>query len=125
LTSICKKPLTAERTNTTSGRSTSQLKPATDVSGAGDSLSFNKSRDVMPPVLSLKLLKQNYLGDADPNVSPIFAEYGPHFPPTVMVTDTRDVMMSGGIRFFWKLEEAKVHDYGGYVARFQLGSRST
>jgi monoterpene epsilon-lactone hydrolase len=85
--------------------------PATDISGAGDSLTFNESRDVMPPILSLELVRQNYLGTADPKdplVSPIFAEYGPHFPPTVMITGTRDVMMSGAVRFYWKLREVKV-----------------
>jgi monoterpene epsilon-lactone hydrolase len=85
--------------------------PATDVSGAGDSVTFNAARDVLPPILSIELLKQNYLGTADPSdplVSPIYADYGSDFPPTVICTGSRDVMMSGGVRFYWKLREANV-----------------
>ncbi|KAF4339007.1 hypothetical protein FBEOM_7094 [Fusarium beomiforme] len=87
--------------------------PALDLSGAGDSMVFNSlGRDIMPVSLLTGMVSQNYAPEGidvkDPLYSPIYAEYDPSFPPTVITVGTRDFALSHGIRFYWKLREAGV-----------------
>ena len=86
--------------------------PAADISGAGDSVQANDGRDVVPSRMSMALMQQNYLGDADPRdprVSPLYADYPATFPPTVISTGTRDLLLSNGVRLYWTLRAAGVH----------------
>jgi len=51
--------------------------------------------------LSLRLA-QRYIKDADPtspDISPLYGNFGPWFPPTLMTTGTRDMMLSNVLRF--------------------------
>lgn len=87
--------------------------PAIDISGNGDSAVFNNHRDAMSTHLSLRLA-QSYIGDNDPmspDISPMYAQIGDWFPPTVMTTGTRDAMLSNVIRFTDKLRTANVPNY--------------
>lgn len=82
--------------------------PGADLSESGDSITSNASRDVMHPSFALQLAKQNYIGKyttSDPLVSPIYADFKTGFPPSVITTGTRDMLMSAGIRLSWKLRE--------------------
>jgi epsilon-lactone hydrolase len=54
----------------------------------------------MHPSFAIEMAKNNYLGShgiKDPLVSPLFADFGPGFPPTVITTGTRDMLMSPSI----------------------------
>lgn len=86
--------------------------PATDLTGAGDSVVTNASRDVMPGSFLSEMIRQNYASAAmdanDPFVSPLFATYDAGFPPTVITVGTRDLLLSSGVRFYWKMREAGV-----------------
>lgn len=83
--------------------------PASDLSGAGDSAVANDGRDVVTAGPALRSVKQFYLGDADPRdpkVSPVYDDYPRDFPSSVIVTGTRDLMLSNASRMFWKLRAA-------------------
>ena len=85
--------------------------PATDLSGVGDSIVFNARRDVMPPELALAMTHQNYVSaeqTSDAAVSPYYADIPAGFPPTVLNTGTRDLMLSNAIHLFWKLRDSGV-----------------
>lgn len=86
--------------------------PATDFRSAGDSLVFNASRDIMPVEMLSEMVKQNYQAEGvrmeDPEYSPLFAEYETSFPPTVITTGTRDVLLSSSVLLYWRLREASV-----------------
>jgi acetyl esterase/lipase len=89
----------------------SMYTPASDISGVGDSSIANDGRDVVPLKLSLALMQQNYLNDDDatsPQVSPLYADYPVDFPPTVISTGTRDLLLSNCVRLFWKIKGAGV-----------------
>jgi monoterpene epsilon-lactone hydrolase len=82
--------------------------PATDLSGAGDSVVVNTKRDLQPSEMALSMAMQNYTLTADlhdPGVSPLYGEFGAGWPATVINTGTRDIMLSSGIRLYWKLRE--------------------
>jgi acetyl esterase/lipase len=64
----------------------------------------NDGRDVAPFEMSFALITQNYLGGADPKsplVSPAYADY-----PRLITTGTSDLILSNGVRLYWKLREA-------------------
>jgi Esterase/lipase len=85
--------------------------PAVDISGDGDSAVFNNKRDVMPSTVAMKLAHPYYVVDADlhdPLVSPLYGEYDSHFPPTIVVTGTRDIMLSGCVQLVSKFKAAHV-----------------
>lgn len=85
--------------------------PAADISGDGDSADANDGRDVVALGPTLRTIRQFYLGGADPRdpaVSPVYDHYHANFPPSVMVSGTRDLLLSNSVRLFWKLKAAKV-----------------
>lgn len=92
--------------------SISLLSPAVDLTNAGDSPNSNDGRDVLAIHNNAdKLMVKPFIGKAsptDPLVSPIYSEYQNDFPATSIVTGTRDVLLSGSIRLFWKLKQANV-----------------
>ena len=82
--------------------------PATDLSASGDSPVTNEGRDVMHPAIVAAIAKKNYIGKHDtknPLVSPLFADFEAGFPPTVITTGTRDVLLSGSLGLSWKLRD--------------------
>lgn len=88
------------------------LSPAVDLTYSGDSPNSNDGRDVLAfHNNGDKVMIKPFIGSAlptDPLVSPIYSEYQNDFPATSIVTGTRDVLLSGSIRLFWKLKEANV-----------------
>ena len=78
------------------------LTPASDFTNFGDSIDFNDGRD---PVLTwqnqLDIALKAYVGDhdiSDPLISPIFGDYDPQWPNTLIVTGTRDLLLSSCVR---------------------------
>ncbi|QNB05863.1 alpha/beta hydrolase [Herbaspirillum frisingense] len=85
--------------------------PAADVSGDGDSAQANNGRDVVALGPTLRTIREFYLGGADPRdpaVSPIYDNFPANFPASVMVSGTRDLLLSNAVRLSWKLKEASV-----------------
>jgi Esterase/lipase len=85
--------------------------PAADLTGVGDSAIVNNGRDGLIVNFGRNLVDNFYapgMDVADPGISPIYADYGPDFPPTVISIGTRDLLLSNAVRLDWKLEEAGV-----------------
>lgn len=88
------------------------ISPAVDLTLASDTI---QTLDGLDPVLSAELLsvfQDAYAGDADrrdPMLSPIFANYTKEFPPTIIQTGTRDLMLSDSARLYQKLRSSGVH----------------
>lgn len=85
--------------------------PAADISGNGDSADANNGRDVVALGPTLRTIRQFYLGGADPHdpaVSPVYDHYPANFPPSILVSGTRDLLLSNSVRLFWKLKAAQV-----------------
>jgi acetyl esterase/lipase len=59
--------------------------------------------------MAFQLALQNYFGDADPadpGLTPLNGEFRPGWPPTVVVSGTRDIMLSSTIRTYWAVRDA-------------------
>ena len=85
--------------------------PAADLTGTGDSTTSNDGRDILTFALTLRTVNQFYVGGADakdPSVSPLYDAYAENFPASVIVSGTRDLLLSNSVRFFWKLKAANV-----------------
>lgn len=85
------------------------MTPATDIVGAGDSRTTNRHLDVS--LLGSMGGPEAYLGSADPRdpyLSPIFGEIGTGWPPTLLTTGTRDLLLSDTVMMHRKLREAGV-----------------
>jgi acetyl esterase/lipase len=86
------------------------LTPVVDLTGAGDTRETNKYHDV---VLygGADDAPSNYLGSADPRdpfVSPIFGQIGGDWPPTLLSSGTRDVLLSDTVRMHRLLRRAGI-----------------
>ena len=84
--------------------------PATDLTGASDTLQTNQGVDVL-----LKVYSRNnaelYAGGADikhPYLSPLLGDLSKGFPPTYLRTGTRDLMLSDTVRMHAALRKAGV-----------------
>ncbi|KAH8817393.1 Alpha/Beta hydrolase protein [Xylogone sp. PMI_703] len=85
--------------------------PTLDLSAAGDSSVVNDGRDLVPTSMFIESFRTFYLGGADPKdpaVSPIYFGFDNTFPPTIITTGTRDMMLSHAIRLDWKLRSVGV-----------------
>jgi monoterpene epsilon-lactone hydrolase len=86
--------------------------PAAELSGDGDSMVSNASRDLMPTSFLIGMVKQNYAHEEvdwrDPLYSPVYADFEADFPSTVITVGTRDSMLSSGVMLYWKLREKGV-----------------
>jgi epsilon-lactone hydrolase len=83
--------------------------PAADLTLTGDSKVANDGRDILPVGLMSRVVTKSYLGAADPkSASPLYGTYGSGFPSTIIVTGTRDFLLSDGVRLHWKLTAAGV-----------------
>lgn len=73
------------------------LSPAVDLAGGSDSLFTNEGLD---PVLSRESLLAGFTlyaaghGRTDPHLSPLYANFSADYPPTLIVTGTRDLLLS-------------------------------
>jgi monoterpene epsilon-lactone hydrolase len=87
------------------------LSPWCDLTNQGDSLETNDGRD---PTLTRAWLNEAaklYASAADlsqPTLSPIFASYPSEFPPVMITTGTRDLLMSQSVRLDRRLRDASV-----------------
>jgi epsilon-lactone hydrolase len=85
--------------------------PAADLSLTGDSKTVNDGRDILAVGLTSRVIRQFYLSGADvkqPLISPLYGEYGSSFPPSILVSGTRDFLLSDSVRLHWKLMAAGV-----------------
>ncbi|QSZ66343.1 alpha/beta hydrolase [Methanofollis aquaemaris] len=82
------------------------LSPAVDLTGGSDSLYTN---DGLDPVLSQETLLTGFAIYAaghdrtDPLLSPLYANYSADYPPTLVVTGTRDLLLSECSRIHRKM----------------------
>lgn len=86
------------------------MTPATDIAGSGDSRTTNRFLDVSL-YGGAGEGPGDYLGSADPldpYISPIFGEIGADWPPTLLTTGTRDLLLSDTVMMHRKLREAGV-----------------
>ena len=87
------------------------ITPCTDLSVAGDT---HGTLEGLDPVLSTKMTSYTttaYVGHADPQnplISPYYAEYSKAFPPTIIQTGTRDLLLSDCVRLHQKMKAAGV-----------------
>jgi epsilon-lactone hydrolase len=82
------------------------VSPATDLSLTGDSKSFNDGRDILPVNLMNRIVGNFYLGAVDRKqsaASPLYGNFSSDFPPSVIVTGTRDFLMSDSVHLHSKL----------------------
>lgn len=73
--------------------------PFLDLTESGDSHDGNRSRDVV--LQNTAGLIQLYAGDhdrSDPRLSPLFADFSKGFPPTLLLSGTRDLFLSDAVR---------------------------
>jgi acetyl esterase/lipase/predicted ester cyclase len=86
--------------------------PATDISGNGDAMTANDGRDMLANKNSAdKMFAAPFIGKASataPLVSPVYATYTSDFPPSILLTSTRDLFLSNTVRLYWKLRAVHV-----------------
>ncbi len=103
--------LKAQKLNLPMIKALGMFTPAGEISGVGDSAVFNNRRDVQSADMALAIVRQNYVGEMnprDPGISPLNDTFDTGFPPTIITTGTRDIMLSNGVRLYWKLKEINV-----------------
>jgi epsilon-lactone hydrolase len=86
------------------------MTPGVDLTGAGDSLNTNLGLD---PLLTRRessafQLYANGYDLTDPYVSPLFGDFTKGFPPTILTTGTRDLLLSDTVRMHRALRVAGV-----------------
>jgi epsilon-lactone hydrolase len=86
--------------------------PAADLTRTGDSSFANQGRD---PVLQwdglMEYFALAYAQGSDPKaplLSPVYADYWPGFPPTLITTGTRDLFLSNCVRLSRTMQQAGV-----------------
>jgi epsilon-lactone hydrolase len=87
------------------------MSPEADLTASGDSFATNFGVD---NVLTASLAPQIALyADGhdltDPYLSPLFGDYTPPFPPTLLQTGTRDLFLSNTVRLHRKLRDSGVN----------------
>jgi acetyl esterase/lipase len=88
------------------------LSPWSDLTKTGDSYAVLEGYDAaLHYELNLAHSVQAYAGDHDPRhplLSPVYADYGPTFPPTLIQVGTRDLFLSNCARLQHRLEAGGV-----------------
>lgn len=84
--------------------------PGADLTGTGDTFSTNQGvdRHIPTAVGFIDAAVRLYAGDldvADPRISPIYGDFN-GFPPTLLVSGTRDLFLSNTVRTHTKLRQA-------------------
>jgi acetyl esterase/lipase len=86
------------------------LTPEVDLTESGDSFKTNLGIDCVLQQ-SLAEMSALYAGDHDlthPYLSPLFGDYTPPFPPTMIQAGTRDLFLSNAVRLHRKMRTAGV-----------------
>lgn len=85
------------------------MTPEVDLTESGDSFRTNLGVDtVLRPMMPVNLL---YAAGADlthPYLSPLFGDFVPGFPPTLLTTGTRDLFLSNTVRMHRALRRAGI-----------------
>lgn len=84
--------------------------PATDLTASGDSLYTNEGVDTVL-VGDFRPTMRLYAGGADvrhPHLSPLFGDFGAGYPSTLLLTGTRDRLLSDTVRLHRALLAARV-----------------
>ena len=84
--------------------------PAVDLSHDGDSAEAD--RDPFLPAARIPEVRKAYIPGLDPEnpeISPIYGKFDPEFPPTLITTGTRDLLLSGCTRLARVMREAGAH----------------
>ena len=84
--------------------------PAVDLTESGDSLETNLGLDPLIPRRESAALEL-YRGSTDPRdpyVSPVYGDFTKGFPPTILTTGTRDMLLSDTVRMHRALRAAGV-----------------
>ena len=88
-------------------RAIATLSPAADLEHYGDSLTAD--RDPFLAAVRTEEVLAAYLGETDPKqpeISPIYGQFDPSFPPTLVTTGTRDLLLSNCVRLTRVMREA-------------------
>jgi epsilon-lactone hydrolase len=88
------------------------LSPWSDLTRSGDSYYANEGRDPILNWPGLQASAQAYAAGKDPRLpglSPVYADYGPGFLPTLITTGTRDLFLSNCVRLYRSLRRAGVN----------------
>lgn len=76
--------------------------PWTDLTGSGDAYISNDGRDIIAWKNSIEKTVPVYIEDKEkltsPFVSPVYAVYPDNFPPCIITTGTRDLLLSDAVR---------------------------
>jgi epsilon-lactone hydrolase len=86
------------------------MTPGVDLTASGDSLRTNLGLDPLLPGASTPTFAM-YAGGrdlTDPYVSPLFGDFVPGFPPTILTTGTRDRLLSDTVRMHRALRRAGI-----------------
>ena len=87
------------------------LSPWCDLSNAGDSLAFNEGRDPTLARVNSDLAAHYYAGSHkvdQPMISPINGAFDPSFPPCLITTGTRDLLLSQAVQLSQTLRDCDV-----------------
>lgn len=92
-------------------RAAAVLSPWCDLSNAGDSLSFNDGRDPTLTRANSDLAAAYYAGANkvdQPLISPLYGKFDAGFPPFLITTGTRDLLLSQAVRLSRRLRDCGV-----------------
>jgi acetyl esterase/lipase len=86
------------------------MTPAVDLTESGDSLQTNLGLDplIQASARPAFLLYAGRHDLTDPHVSPLFADFTKGFPPTILTTGTRDMLLSDTVRLHRALRAADI-----------------
>jgi acetyl esterase/lipase len=83
--------------------------PESDLTESGDSFRFNNGVDNLArPIPNANALYANGQDLRDPYISPLFGNYEPGFPPTILTSGTRDLFLSNTVLMHRALRRAGV-----------------
>ena len=103
--------LRAKRAGFSLPRAVALLSPWCDLDMSSDSQIFNDGRDPSLKIQESKTAARLYAGDHDitnPDISPINGSYDSAFPPCLITTGTRDLLLSLSVRLSRCLRESGV-----------------
>ncbi len=86
--------------------------PGADMSITGDSYYTLDGVDSMLTTKLVRTVAEAYANGKDlkdPLISPVYAEYSKSFPPTIIQTGTRDLLLSNCVRLHRKMKDAGVN----------------
>ncbi|MCB2076164.1 MAG: alpha/beta hydrolase fold domain-containing protein [Novosphingobium sp.] len=84
--------------------------PCADLTLAGDTIETNRYSDVVlaePIAAPLELYADGH-DPTDPLLSPVFADFGKGFPPSILTSGTRDALLSDTVRIHRALRSAGI-----------------